>query len=58
MVKILSPWLTLVASFLETPHLQKSLHRGCIGGVSSIQFYFGFFEFFNFATPFKSGNKI
>ena len=23
MVKILSPWLTLVASFLETPHIQS-----------------------------------
>ena len=26
MVKMLSPWLTLVASFLETPHLHDEYH--------------------------------
>ena len=31
MVKILSPWLTLVASFLETPHIVKNM-RGCLFG--------------------------
>ena len=28
MVKILSPWLTLVASFLETPQIQSDLAIG------------------------------
>ena len=30
MVKIVSPWLTLVASFLETPHLQISGHNSSV----------------------------
>ena len=49
MVKILSPWLTLVASFLETPHLQtigmgwwskfKSAH-GLMEGVDGWESYY------------------
>ena len=30
---------------------KKKLDGGWVGGVSSIQFVFGFFEFFNFAKP-------
>ena len=37
------------------PHVSngfpKNKNFGCVGGVSSIQFYFGFLEFFNFAKP-------
>ena len=30
---------------------KNSLNGGWVGGVSSIQFYLGFLEFFNFAKP-------
>ena len=30
---------------------QKKVWMGWVGGVSSIQVYFGFLEFFNFAKP-------
>ena len=32
---------------------QKSLDGRWVGGVSSIQVYFGFLEFFNFAKPLR-----
>ena len=50
MVKILSPWLTLVASFLETPHMVEMCTFSvdnvitimslfyCLPGVVSIRF--------------------
>ena len=31
--------------------LKKKLDRGWVGGLSCIQFVFGFLEFFNFAKP-------
>ena len=36
-----------------TTGLQKKFGWGWAGGMSSIKFYFGFLDFFNFAKPLK-----
>ena len=33
------------------------MEGGWVGGVSSIQFFFGFLDFFNFAKPLTTGNS-
>ena len=41
----------LIVLSMSVMSFQKKFEWGWVGGVSSIQVYFGFLEFFNFAKP-------
>ena len=46
LLKVVSYYDLSVLSMSVMGLQKKSLHRGWVGGVSAIQVYFGFFEFF------------
>ena len=51
LLKLVSYYDLSVLSMSEMGFKKKRLDGGWVGGASSIQVYFGFLEFFNFAKP-------
>ena len=57
LLKVVSYYDLSVLSMSVMGSKKKSLDGEWVGGVNSIQVYFGFLEFFNFAKPLGHGER-